>query len=156
MSKTARPHSIKIRCGTIIPKTIVSGLLGKKVPLHGGGKASKSYIHARDLGKAIHLVSEKSPFGKIYNVGSGKTISVNKIVKLLGGKKIHIPKRPGEPDCTFADINKIKKDLKWKPKITIEEGIKRLIKNLDYWKKGPVWTPSLIKKQTKSWYKYLK
>ena len=56
-------------------------------------------------------------------MGSGNTISINKITKLLGGKKINIPKRPGEPNITFADIKKIKKKIKWKPKISIKKGI---------------------------------
>jgi UDP-glucose 4-epimerase len=122
----------------------------------GDGNQTRDFTYVTDVVNAMIKASRSKTKNKIYNVGSGKTISVNKIVELLGGKKIHIPKRPGEPDCTFADINKIKKDIKWKPEISIEEGIKKLIKNLDYWKKAPVWTPSLIKKETKSWYKYLK
>ena len=74
---------------------------------------------------------------------------------MLGGKKIHIPKRPGEPDCTFANIKKIKKDIKWQPKISIEKGIKKLIENIDYWKKAPVWDPDSIKEATKDWFLYL-
>ena len=92
---------------------------------------------------------------EIFNVGSGQTISVNKIVDILGGKKIHIEKRPGEPDCTFANIRKIKKKLNWKPKIKIEKGIKILIDNIDYWKKAPVWTPKKIKLATSDWFKFL-
>ena len=65
-------------------------------------------------------------------------------MKLLGGSRVKIPKRPGEPDCTFANINKIKKLIKWKPKIQIEEGIKLLIKDINYWKKAPVWTPKKL------------
>ena len=78
------------------------------------------------------------------------------IIKLLRGKTIKIPKRPGEPDITFADIRKIKKKLKWKPKIKIEKGIKLLLANIDYWKKAPVWTPKKIEIATKDWFKYLK
>ena len=67
---------------------------------------------------------------QIFNVGSGKTISVNKIVQILGGKKTYVPKRPGEPDCTYADMKKIKKLLKWKPKVNINEGIKKILKEI--------------------------
>ena len=94
--------------------------------------------------------------GEFYNVGSGKNISINQLVKLLGGKNIiSIPKRPGEPDITFADIHKIKVQLSWEPKITIEEGVKDLLKNIDYWKKAPVWEPKTIELATKDWFKYL-
>ena len=81
----------------------------------------------------------------IFNVGSGRTVSVNYIIKLLKGKSIKIPKRPGEPDVTFANIKKIKKQLNWKPKIKIEKGIKLLLSNIDYWRKAPVWTPKKLK-----------
>ena len=91
----------------------------------------------------------------IYNVGSGKHITINRIVELLEGDKTFVPKRPGEPDITFADISKIKNDLDWKPEISIEEGIKILIENIDYWKKAPVWDPETISVATKDWFKYL-
>ncbi len=89
------------------------------------------------------------------NVGSGQTVSVLKIVKLLGGNKVFITKRPGEPESTFADISLIKKKLSWKPKVEIEKGVKILLNNINYWKKAPIWTPNKIKKATKLWFKYL-
>ena len=67
-----------------------------------------------------------------------------------------IPKRPGEPDRSLGDIKKIKKDLKWLPKINIENGVKNLLKNIDYWKQAPVWTPAKIKKATKIWFQLIK
>ena len=92
---------------------------------------------------------------QIFNIGSGNTVSVNKITELLECDKVFIPKRPGEPDCTFAKIDKITNLTDWMPKISIEEGIKKLINNIDYWKNAPVWTPSTIEKETKDWFRYL-
>ena len=92
---------------------------------------------------------------KFFNIGSGKTVSVNYLTKLIGGKKIFIPKRPGEPNITFADINKIKKIIRWKPKVSIEEGMKKVLNEISYWKKAPVWTRAKIKIATKNWFKYL-
>ena len=89
-------------------------------------------------------------------MGGGKEISVNKIAKLIGGKKINIAKRPGEPDRSLANISKIKTDLNWKPEISIDSGVKELIKNIKYWNDAPVWTPKKIAKATKSWFKLLK
>ena len=83
-------------------------------------------------------------------------VSVNKIAKLIGREKIYIPKRPGEPDRSLADISKIKKELNWKPKISIEKGVQELVKGINYWKDAPVWTPKKIKKATKVWFKLLK
>ncbi len=92
---------------------------------------------------------------KIYNVGSGTTVSVNEVVDILKGDKIYIPKRPGEPDSTFADISLIRNDLGWMPKIDIQSGIETLLENIDYWKKAPVWDPDSIKEATKDWFLYL-
>ena len=76
-------------------------------------------------------------------------------VKKLKSKFEFIKKRPGEPDCTFADITKIQKYLKWHPKINIEEGVKKLINEIKYWENAPVWTPDSIKEATKDWFKFL-
>ena len=91
-----------------------------------------------------------------YNVGTGKPTTVNYIAKKLGGKKIFIPKRPGEPDKSQADIKKINRRLKWKPKISLDKGIKLLLQNINDWKQAPVWTPKKISVKTRKWFKYLK
>ena len=90
-------------------------------------------------------ISSKKSNNKILNLGTGIPVSVNQIVKMLNGKKIFIPKRPGEPDITVADITNIKKYLNWKPRVDIKLGIKKLLYNLDYWKNAPVWTSIKIK-----------
>ena len=89
------------------------------------------------------------------NVGSGNTYSINQLVKLLGGAIAYIPKRPGEPDCTFADTKNIQRILGWKPKISFEEGVKIMLDHIDYWQDAPVWDPSSIAEATKDWFKYL-
>ena len=99
--------------------------------------------------------TESKKVNEIYNIGSGKEIQVNYIAKLIGGKKIYIPKRPGEPNRSLADISKIKKELNWKPSISIEEGVKNLLSIIHNWKNAPVWTPKSIKKETKTWFKLL-
>jgi UDP-glucose 4-epimerase len=76
-------------------------------------------------------------------------------VELLGGEAIHIPKRPGEPDCTFADIRKITADLGWAPKVTFEEGVSRILAEIDYWRDAPLWEPQSIAKATETWFKFL-
>lgn len=122
----------------------------------GNGKQTRDFLHVKDLVKAIIKAAYSKRTSKIYNVAGGKEVTVNKIAKLVGGKKINIPKRPGEPDRSLGDIRKIKKELNWKPKIKIETGVKDLLNNIDYWKKAPVWTPSKIKKATHLWFKLLK
>ena len=110
--------------GAMFGVFLAQKISSKPFTVVGDGNQTRDFTYVTDVVDAMIKASRSKTKNRIYNVGSGKTISVNKIVKLLGGKKIYIPKRPGEPDCTFADINKIKKDLKWKPKISIEEGIK--------------------------------
>jgi UDP-glucose 4-epimerase len=92
---------------------------------------------------------------EVMNVGSGNTYSVSRLVELLGGEAKHIPKRPGEPDCTFADITKINKLLSWRSKVSFEEGVGLILKNIEYWRNAPVWTPETIEGATKDWFKYL-
>ena len=106
---------------------------------------------------ALIIISKSKKSNKeIFNVGSGIPISVNKIAKMIGGKKIYIPKRPGEPEITVANIKKIKKVLRWRPKVNIKTGLKIMLNNISYWKSAPLWTPKKIKKATKDWFKYLK
>jgi len=78
-----------------------------------------------------------------------------KIASIIGGKTVKIPKRPGEPDRSKADIKKIKKEIKWKPKINIDRGINLMMKIISDWKDAPVWTPKKIKKATKTWFERL-
>jgi len=143
--------------GAMFGVFLAQKIANKPYTIVGNGEQTRDFTYVYDVVDAFIAASKSKYSHKIYNVGSGKTISVNKIVKLLGGKnKINIPKRPGEPDCTYADINKIKKELKWKPKINIEKGVKFLLKDLDYWKEAPIWTVRKIEKATQDWFKYLK
>jgi len=77
------------------------------------------------------------------------------LVELLDGEVVYIPKRPGEPDCTWADITKAKKLLNWEPKVTLEEGVKILLNDMDYWNDAPIWDKNSIAKATEKWFKYL-
>jgi len=122
----------------------------------GNGNQLRDFTYVTDVINAILVAAKSKKTNQIYNIASGKPKSVNEIVKLLDHKKINIKKRPGEPDVTWANINKAKKDLNWKPKISFEKGVKILLKNIDYWKNAPVWTKSKITKATKNWFKYLK
>ena len=142
--------------GAMFGVLLAQKLAKKPYTIVGSGDQTRDFTYVTDVVDAFIAASRSKQKNKIYNVGSGSTISINKIVKILKGPKIKIPKRPGEPDCTFANIKKIKKELNWKPKISIQKGIKFLLDDIDYWKNAPVWTPSKIEKATKDWFKYLK
>ncbi len=142
--------------GAVFGVFLAQKLSDKPLTIVGNGKQTRDFIHVYDLVSALILSIKKTKNGEIYNLGGGKEVSVNKIAKIIGGKKIFIPKRPGEPDRTLADISKIKKSLNWKPKININDGVKDLIDKIHYWKDAPIWTPNKIKNATKEWFKYLK
>ena len=128
---------------------------GKPYTVVGSGHQTRDFTYVTDVASAFMRAAESTLSGEIFNVGSGGHYSVNRLVELLGGEKVHIPKRPGEPDCTFADIIKIKSYLYWQPKIKISEGISKTLEHIDYWSKAPVWTPDSIHEATKDWFKYL-
>ncbi len=130
----------------------------KKYPftIVGNGKQTRDFTYVTDVVEAFIKSINYKKNCQIFNIGSGKTISINRICALLGGKKQRIPIRPGEPTITFADIRKASKELNWKPKIRIEEGIKKILKDINYWSKAPLWTKEKIYIATKDWFKFLK
>ncbi len=131
----------------------------KKFPLTvvGDGSQSRDFTYVKDVVEGIYKVFKKGKNGRIYNLGSGKAPSINKIISLLNYKKrIRLPVRPGEPQKTLGSIRKIKKEIGWTPKIDIKKGVEEMKKNIDYWKDAPLWTKSKIKLATKDWFKYLK
>ncbi len=121
----------------------------------GDGTQTRDFTFVTDAVDACITAAKSNICSEIFNVGSGNTYSINQLVKLLEGEKVLIPKRPGEPDCTFADITKIKNMLNWEPKVSFKEGVKIMVKNIDNWKNAPVWTSEQIEIATKDWFKYL-
>ena len=141
--------------GAVFGVFLAQKLASKPLTIVGNGNQTRDFIHVYDLIDGIFKAALSNKKNIIYNIGGGKEIKINKIAKLIGGKRIYIPKRPGEPNRSVADISKIKKDLKWRPKIKIEEGVENLLKQINKWKGAPVWTPKSIKKQTKTWFQLL-
>lgn len=121
----------------------------------GDGEQTRDFTYVTDIVDACYNAAVSNIVQEILNVGSGNTYSINYLVALLGGKKVHIPKRPGEPDSTFADITKIKNLLGWTPKVTIEEGVQIMLNNIEQWRDAPVWDESSIEEATKDWFECL-
>ena len=113
-------------------------LNNKPLTIVGDGKQTRDFIHVSDLVEAVIKIADSKKNNEIYNLASGKETSVNYIAKIIGGETIKIPKRPGEPDRSLADILKIKKEINWEPKIKIEDGVKMMLKIIDNWKEAPV------------------
>ncbi len=131
-------------------------LMKKPFTIVGNGKQKRDFIYVTDVAEAFYNSINKKIKNCVINIGSGKPKSVNEMVNLIEGEKIFVPKRPGEPDITHANIIKARKILKWQPKISFEKGMKYVLHNINYWKNSPLWTKNKIKKATKSWFKYLK
>jgi len=141
--------------GAVFGVFLAQKLAEKPFTIVGDGTQTRDFTFVTDVVDACIMAAESNICNEIFNVGSGDTYSVNTLVNLLEGDVEYIPKRPGEPDCTFADISKIQKILGWRPKTSFVEGVKIMLENIDYWEKAPVWTPDKIKKATEDWFKYL-
>lgn len=142
--------------GAVFGVFLAQKLANKPLTIVGNGNQTRDFLYVGDLVDLLIKAAKSKKSGGIYNAAGGKEVKVNLIAKLLGGKKTFIPKRPGEPDRSLADIKKVKKDFKWSPKVSIQKGVNSLIKNINYWKNAPVWTPSTINQATKIWFRLLK
>jgi dTDP-glucose 4,6-dehydratase len=123
----------------VIPKALLLGRLGKKLPLHGGGRAEKSYIHARDLARAIHLVAEKAPLGTVYNAGAKEPTSIREVVERCA-QALNTPfqdlcevteDRLGQDSRYWLDSSAIKNDVGWEPEISWDQGLKEMVDWVD-------------------------
>jgi UDP-glucose 4-epimerase len=130
-------------------------LNNRPLTIVGDGSQTRDFTFVTDVAEANLLAAKSEITGEIMNIGTGNPKSVSYLAKLIGGPKEYIPKRPGEPDSTNANINKAKKLLGWEPKITFEEGVKVMLDNINYWKKAPLWDKKNIAKATETWFKYL-
>ncbi len=138
--------------GAVFGVFLAQKIANKAFTVVGDGKQTRDFTYVSDVVEAFIKAAESNLVNEVMNVGSGSTYSINYLVKLLQGDVVHIPKRPGEPDCTFADISKISHMIDWKPKISLEEGVNKMIENIDYWKDAPVWSPESIQEETKIWF----
>ncbi len=130
-------------------------LSGKPFTVVGDGTQGRDFLYVTDVARAFLAAAETEKVGEIYNLGAGDPQTVNRLVDLLGGDVVYIPKRPGEPDCTWADISKITSDLDWAPEISFEEGVGRMVAEIENWRDAPLWDPASIDQATKTWFRYM-
>ena len=143
--------------GAVFGVFLAQKLAEKPFTVVGDGKQTRDFTYVSDVVDAFVRAGEAADRcrGEIYNVGSGATYSVNRLVELLGGPVEYIPKRPGEPDCTFADVTKIRGDLAWSAKTPFETGVGEMLKSIDAWRDAPVWDADSIARATKTWFERL-
>ncbi len=141
--------------GAVFGVFLAQKLAGEPFTIVGDGTQTRDFTYVTDAVDAYIAAAKSDVSGEIMNIGSGGTYSVNRLVELLGGESVNIPKRPGEPDCTFANVNRIKSLLGWEAKIPLEDGVAMMLENIDYWREATVWTTGTIAEATKDWFKYL-
>jgi UDP-glucose 4-epimerase len=141
--------------GAVFGVFLAQRLHGRPLTVVGDGTQRRDFVYVTDVARAFLLAGESALSGEIFNVGAGNPQSINRLVELIGGSVVHVPKRPGEPDCTWADIAKIGRDLGWKPVVSFEDGVATMLRNLDQWRSAPVWTPDSIATATQSWFRYM-
>lgn len=139
--------------GAVFGVFLKQKIAGQPFTVVGDGSQTRDFIFVTDIAKAFFCAATSKTFGEAYNVGAGNPQSVSKLISLLGGGTIeHLPWRPGEPKCTWADISKITRELGWKPTISFEQGVSKMMQQIDYWKDAPLWDRSSIENATRGWF----
>ncbi|RME55701.1 SDR family oxidoreductase [Candidatus Parcubacteria bacterium] len=141
--------------GAVFGVFLAQKLHGKPFTVVGDGTQSRDFTYVTDVAEAFYMTAEADFVSEVMNVGSGGHYTINRLVELLGGEVEYIPKRPGEPDITFADTRHIRELLGWNPKISFEEGVAEMIRNIEMWRDAPVWDRDSIHQATRDWFKYL-
>jgi UDP-glucose 4-epimerase len=142
--------------GAVFGVLLKQKLAGKPFTLVGDGTQTRDFVFARDVARAFWLAALSTRKGEVYNLGAGSPQSVNRLVELLGGEDVvHLPKRPGEPDCTWADISKITAQLGWFPTVPFEQGVATMLEHIDYWCNAPLWDAASVEAATKAWFNSL-
>lgn len=141
--------------GAVFGVFLAQKISGKAFTVVGDGAQTRDFTFVADVVDAFVAAAASSASGEIFNVGSGDTYSVNRLVEQLGGEVEYIPKRPGEPDCTFADTKKIREALDWRPRVSFEEGVAVMLENIELWRQAPVWSKDSIAEATEDWFEYL-
>lgn len=130
-------------------------LAGKPYTVVGDGTQTRDFIYVTDIAEAFLAAAETKVNGERFNVGADKPIPINRLVEILGGDVVYIPKRPGEPDCTWANIDKIRTRLGWRPTVAFEDGVKNMLADIELWRDAPLWDPNSIAQATEKWFRYL-
>ena len=141
--------------GAVFGVFLAQKLQGQPFTVVGDGNQTRDFTYVTDVAGAFIAAAASNVTGEAMNVGSGDHYSINSLVKLMGGQVVHIPKRPGEPNCTFAATEKISKLLNWHPKVKFEQGVQNILARINDWRDAPVWDPDSIAQATSAWFRYL-
>lgn len=141
--------------GAVFGVFLAQKLAGKPLTVVGDGRQTRDFTYVTDVAEAVAMAGFSDLNGVVLNVGSGASQPVNRLVELIGGEVAYIPKRPGEPDCTFADTTEIERHLGWKAATPFPEGVARMLAHIEDWRSAPVWSPETIAEATREWFVHL-
>jgi UDP-glucose 4-epimerase len=138
--------------GAVFGVFLAQKLAGQPFTVVGDGEQKRDFTYVSDIVDALTAAAQSDVTGEVINIASGKPQSINRLVELLGGEVVHIPKRPGEPDATWADIGRARELLGWEPTVSFEDGVTKMLEHIELWREAPVWTPESIGKATETWF----
>jgi len=141
--------------GAVFGVFLAQKLAGKPFTVVGDGRQTRDFTFVTDVVDVMVRAAQSHVVGETFNVGSGGTYSINSLVQRLGGEIAYVPRRPGEPDCTFADITKVRQILLWEPRVRFAQGIDIMLDHIELWRNAPVWDPESVEEATRDWFKYL-
>src|SRR6266446_361911 len=117
--------------GAVFGVFLAQKLHRKPFSVVGDGSKKRDFVYVTDVARAYLMAAESKHAGEVFNLGSGSPQTVNRLVDLMGGEVVYVPKRPGEPDCTWANIGKIQRLLGWKPEISFPQGVDAMLEKIE-------------------------
>lgn len=141
--------------GAVFGVFLAQKLHGKPFTVVGDGTQRRDFIYVTDVARAYLRAARSGEANIVFNLGAGDPQPINRLVELMGGDVVHVPKRPGEPDCTWADIGRIRRALDWNPEVSFPEGVAAMLGQIEEWRAAPLWTPEKIEAATRTWFEHL-
>jgi UDP-glucose 4-epimerase len=141
--------------GAVFGVFLAQKLHGQPLTVVGDGTQRRDFVFVTDVARAFLLAAESDQTGEVFNLGSNDPQPVSRLVELIGGAVVHVPRRPGEPDCTWADTGKVRRQLGWTPTVSFEHGVATMLAHIEDWRSAPVWTPEKIDAATRTWFEHL-
>jgi UDP-glucose 4-epimerase len=141
--------------GAVFGVFLAQKLKGKPLTVVGDGTQRRDFVYVTDVARAFLLAAQSGETRQVFNLGAGNPQPINRLVELIGGDVVYMPKRPGEPDATWADTSKIRRLLGWQPEVSFEAGVRTMLRDIDQWSDAPVWDPASIHAATRTWFEFL-
>ena len=141
--------------GAVFGVFLAQKLHGKPFTVVGDGSQRRDFVYVTDVARAYLMAAESGETGQVFNLGAGDPQTINRLIELMGGDVVHVPRRPGEPDCTWADVGRIQRALGWKPEVSFPEGVAAMLGQIEEWRAAPLWTPEKIEAATRTWFEHL-